>query len=30
MEMNYTLVAESKTDLKTGKISFTSPIGKVC
>jgi len=28
MEMNYTLVAESEADLKTGKISVTSPIGK--
>lgn len=27
-EMNYTLVAESEADLKTGKISVTSPIGK--
>lgn len=27
MEMNYTLVAESEADLKTGKISVTSPIG---
>ena len=26
--MNYTLVAESEADLKTGKISVTSPIGK--
>jgi transcription elongation factor GreA len=28
MEMNYLLVAESEADLKTGKISVTSPIGK--
>jgi len=28
MEINYTLVAESEADLKTGKISVTSPIGK--
>jgi transcription elongation factor GreA len=28
MEMNYKLVAESEADLKTGKISVTSPIGK--
>ena len=28
MEMNYILVAESKADLKTGKISVNSPIGK--
>ena len=28
MEMNYTLVAESEADLKTGKISVNSPIGK--
>ena len=28
MEMKYTLVAESEADLKTGKISVTSPIGK--
>ncbi|MFA5555548.1 MAG: transcription elongation factor GreA [Flavobacteriaceae bacterium] len=28
MEFNYTLVAESEADLKTGKISVTSPIGK--
>lgn len=27
-EMKYTLVAESEADLKTGKISVTSPIGK--
>lgn len=27
MEMKYTLVAESEADLKTGKISVTSPIG---
>ena len=27
-EMTYTLVAESEADLKTGKISVTSPIGK--
>ncbi len=27
-EMNYTLVAESEADLKTGKISVSSPIGK--
>ena len=27
-EMNYTLVAESEADLKTGKISVNSPIGK--
>ena len=27
-EMNCTLVAESEADLKTGKISVTSPIGK--
>jgi transcription elongation factor GreA len=27
MEMNYKLVAESEADLKTGKISVTSPIG---
>ena len=29
-EMKYTLVAESEADLKTGKISVTSPIGKDC
>ncbi len=28
MEMKYILVAESEADLKTGKISVTSPIGK--
>lgn len=28
MELGYTLVAESEADLKTGKISVTSPIGK--
>lgn len=28
MEMAYTLVAESEADLKAGKISVTSPIGK--
>ena len=28
MEMNYTLVAESEADLKYGKISVSSPIGK--
>ena len=28
VEMKYTLVAESEADLKTGKISVTSPIGK--
>ena len=28
MEMTYTLVAESEADLKTGKISVNSPIGK--
>jgi len=28
MEIKYTLVAESEADLKTGKISVTSPIGK--
>ena len=28
MEMSYTLVSESEADLKTGKISVTSPIGK--
>jgi len=28
MEMSYRLVAESEADLKTGKISVTSPIGK--
>ena len=28
MEMKYTLVAESEADLKTGKISVKSPIGK--
>jgi len=28
MEMLYTLVSESEADLKTGKISVTSPIGK--
>jgi len=27
MEMSYTLVAESEADLKSGKISVTSPIG---
>jgi transcription elongation factor GreA len=27
MEMKYTLVAESEADLKTGKISVSSPIG---
>ena len=27
-EMNYTLVAESESDLKSGKISVNSPIGK--
>ena len=29
MQMKYTLVAESEADLKTGKISVSSPIGKV-
>ncbi|NVK04866.1 MAG: transcription elongation factor GreA [Flavobacteriia bacterium] len=28
MEMTYTLVSEKEADLKTGKISVTSPIGK--
>jgi transcription elongation factor GreA len=28
MELNYKLVAESEADLKSGKISVTSPIGK--
>lgn len=28
MEVSYTLVAESEADLKAGKISVTSPIGK--
>jgi transcription elongation factor GreA len=28
MEMTYTLVAESEADLKSGKISVTSPIGR--
>lgn len=28
MEMKYTLVAESEADLKTGKISVSSPIGR--
>ncbi|MEC4112614.1 transcription elongation factor GreA [Myroides pelagicus] len=28
MQLTYTLVAESEADLKTGKISVTSPIGK--
>jgi len=28
MELKYTLVAESEADLKTGKISVTSPIGR--
>lgn len=28
MQMTYTLVAESEADLKTGKISVSSPIGK--
>jgi len=28
MELSYTLVAESEADLKAGKISVTSPIGK--
>lgn len=28
MEMNYTLVAENEADLKAGKISVDSPIGK--
>jgi transcription elongation factor GreA len=28
MELKYNLVAESEADLKTGKISVTSPIGK--
>ncbi|MDD3003324.1 transcription elongation factor GreA [Flavobacterium sp.] len=28
MELKYTLVAESEADLKAGKISVTSPIGK--
>ena len=28
MEMHYTLVAESEADLKSGKISVSSPIGK--
>lgn len=28
MEFNYTLVADSESDLKTGKISVKSPIGK--
>ena len=28
MEMKYTLVAESEADLKSGKISVTSPIGR--
>ncbi|WP_291870629.1 transcription elongation factor GreA [Maribacter sp.] len=28
MEMKYTLVAESESDIKTGKISVSSPIGR--
>lgn len=28
MQMTYTLVAESEADLKSGKISVSSPIGK--
>ena len=28
MEFNYTLVADSESDLKTGKLSVNSPIGK--
>ena len=28
MEMNYTLVAESEADLKSGKISVSYPIGR--
>lgn len=28
MEMKYTLVAENEADLKAGKISIDSPIGK--
>ena len=28
MQLNYTLVAESEADLKSGKISVSSPIGK--
>ena len=28
MDMNYTLVAESEADLKSGKISVSSPIGR--
>ena len=28
MQLKYTLVAESEADLKSGKISFSSPIGK--
>ena len=28
MEMNYTLVADGEADLKSGKISVNSPIGK--
>jgi len=28
MEFNYTLVADSESDFKTGKISVNSPIGK--
>jgi transcription elongation factor GreA len=28
MEMTYTLVSEKEADLKTGKISVESPIGK--
>ena len=28
MEVAYTLVSEEEADLKTGKISVTSPIGK--
>ena len=28
MEMVYSIVAESEADLKTGKISVSSPIGK--
>ena len=28
MEFNYTLVADSESDLKLGKISVNSPIGK--
>ena len=28
MEIKYTLVAESEADLKAGKISVTSPIGR--